>query len=269
MPKLKFYTNYDINIDIYHPQQIDVYVDKFKTEPIPEGTIRIMVLVEPREVGLLNLVKGYPDNYTYVLTYDEELLKTNPKARYFIGMNAWVSPYKDYDKKFAVSTLVGGKDRKGFEGYKLRHELWRRQKEINIPRDFYLSNACKFEEADYANNLVLPIGFRNSKNVMFDCMFHIAIENTSLDNYFTEKILDCFLTKTIPIYYGDPNIGNIFNNASIFVCNSVDEIIKTANNISKAMYQLMEFPIEDNYKRALQYIDFDVTLKKALIDLLK
>ena len=39
-------------------------------------------------------------------------------------------------------------------------------------------------------------------------MFHIAIENVSQRSYFSEKLLDCFLTRTVPVYWGcHANLG--------------------------------------------------------------
>jgi len=40
--------------------------------------------------------------------------------------------------------------------------------------------------------------------------YSIAIENSSQKNYFTEKINDCFLLSTMPIYWGCPNILKFF-----------------------------------------------------------
>jgi len=40
--------------------------------------------------------------------------------------------------------------------------------------------------------------------------YSIAMENSSQNNYFTEKINDCFLSWTMPIYWGCPNIQNYF-----------------------------------------------------------
>jgi len=42
-------------------------------------------------------------------------------------------------------------------------------------------------------------------------MFSVAIENGQYETYFTEKLLDCFATGTIPVYLGAPDIGNHFN----------------------------------------------------------
>ncbi len=40
--------------------------------------------------------------------------------------------------------------------------------------------------------------------------YSVAIENSSIDNYFTEKITDCFVAETLPFYYGCTNIAEYF-----------------------------------------------------------
>lgn len=43
-----------------------------------------------------------------------------------------------------------------------------------------------------------------------DYRYSIAIENCSSEDYWTEKIIDCFLAGTVPVYYGCPNIEHYF-----------------------------------------------------------
>lgn len=45
--------------------------------------------------------------------------------------------------------------------------------------------------------------------------YSIAIENTSKPDYWTEKIADCFLTYTVPLYYGATNITDYFPEESL------------------------------------------------------
>jgi len=44
--------------------------------------------------------------------------------------------------------------------------------------------------------------------------YHIVLENSSFDNYWTEKLSDCYLGNAFPFYYGCPNIGNYFPGSS-------------------------------------------------------
>ena len=45
---------------------------------------------------------------------------------------------------------------------------------------------------------------------LYKYRYSVAIENTSKPDYWTEKIADCFLSFTVPIYFGATNIGRYF-----------------------------------------------------------
>ncbi len=62
-------------------------------------------------------------------------------------------------------------------------------------------------------------------DVFSKSQFGVAIENTSHRGYFTEKILDLFLLKTLPIYWGCSNIGDYFNLDGILRVDNVDDMV--------------------------------------------
>lgn len=47
-------------------------------------------------------------------------------------------------------------------------------------------------------------------NGLYKYKYSLAFENSSHRNYFTEKLIDCFLCWTKPIYWGCPNISDYF-----------------------------------------------------------
>lgn len=47
--------------------------------------------------------------------------------------------------------------------------------------------------------------------------YSIAFENTCAPYYFTEKLMDCYVCETMPIYVGDPHITNFFPRESLMV----------------------------------------------------
>ena len=53
--------------------------------------------------------------------------------------------------------------------------------------------------------------------------YSVVIENVPEPDCFTEKLLDCMLCGTLPIYYGPKNIGNYFNLKGIICCHSLAE----------------------------------------------
>jgi hypothetical protein len=81
----------------------------------------------------------------------------------------------------------------------------------------------KFFKAIERNNPEVDIYGKNYKklhsqfkdNALKSYFYSIAIENSTQKNYFTEKINDCFLFLTMPIYWGCPNITDYFPKDSV------------------------------------------------------
>lgn len=64
--------------------------------------------------------------------------------------------------------------------------------------------------------------------------FSIAFENTVYDGYATEKLVEAFAARTIPIYYGDPRIAEDFNSGAFINCHdygSFEEVIARIKEI--------------------------------------
>ena len=93
-----------------------------------------------------------------------------------------------------------------------------------------------------------------SKEGLNDYYFSIAIENNYRNNAFSEKINDCFLTGTIPIYFGTPNIGNYFNSNGILSFSNLEELNKIMATISKERYMELIAAVKDNFIRAQKYL---------------
>ena len=77
-------------------------------------------------------------------------------------------------------------------------------------------------------------------------MFSVAIENN--DQYFSEKLLDCFLTGTIPIYYGTPSVGKWFNTEGMIILEDSFDI----ESLTEEMYYDKLDAVKDNFERALK-----------------
>lgn len=70
--------------------------------------------------------------------------------------------------------------------------------------------------------------------------YSLAIENSRHPHYWTEKISDCFLAGTVPIYWGAPNIAEYFPKESMIILDQLEvpaalEILK--NGVSRSDYQ--------------------------------
>jgi hypothetical protein len=100
---------------------------------------------------------------------------------------------------------------------------------------------------------------------LFQDQFHIAFENCREKNYFTEKLMDCFITKTIPIYYGCPNIEEFFDIEGMIVVGSAEECISACNNLDHSYYMSRIKHVNNNFQKCKQYVkDFTTRIYEAI-----
>jgi len=86
--------------------------------------------------------------------------------------------------------------------------------------------------------------------------YSIAVENSISPYWFTEKILNCFASMTIPIYFGASDIGRFFNTDGI-VSLSVDdpETVEKALKVCTRDEYIARLPaILDNFQRVQRYL---------------
>lgn len=98
-----------------------------------------------------------------------------------------------------------------------------------------------------------------------DYMFSIIIENCKENNYYTEKLTDCFVTGTVPIYWGSDKVFQEFNQ---------DGIIKLDDNFSfesltKELYESKTKAIQENFNKAQQLEMADDYLYRRIKELNK
>ena len=134
-------------------------------------------------------------------------------------------------------------------------------------------NECvSFLENNNLNIDLYGIGYNEIKgkiDALKEYKFSIVMENGIYKNYFTEKILDCFLTGTIPIYWGCPNISDFFNIQGIYTFNTPNELLNIVNKInSDNYYSKMEFAKENFNKALCYYYNNDTFFEKYIKNLL-
>ena len=99
-------------------------------------------------------------------------------------------------------------------------------------------------------------------NALKNYMFTICILPSKSDYEFDEKLIDCFLTGTVPIFWGCPSIHKFFNIKGMIIINTLKECIDTVNTLSLEKYNSMIPYIKENFETAKKYIDsIDCSLK--------
>ena len=66
----------------------------------------------------------------------------------------------------------------------------------------------------------------NKKQFLSSYKFSIAMENSEGDGYISEKIVDSFISGTIPIYYGDYMIDEYINPKSFILIKGEKDLLE-------------------------------------------
>ena len=166
-------------------RNINIYVDCFITQPVPDDEFRIIIILEPFEHlkrSMINYFNDYPECYSYIFTYHQDIVDSFKNSMVSVFPNTWVSDYVNTGKEFSVSTVVGNKHLSkyliGLEGYSVRWDLFNKKDQILMPTKFYLSSNSPIKGLDYSTNLVL----KESKSPMFNSQFHIDRKSTRLNS---------------------------------------------------------------------------------------
>jgi len=133
-----------------------------------------------------------------------------------------------------------------------------------ILRNELYEKLSKYKSIDsagkYLNNYGIPV--ENKFQFQSGYKFSIAFENSLGSGYTSEKIVDAFAAKTIPIYWGNPKISNEFNEGSfinIHRYNSLDEVVqlvKTIDSDKKLFDNYLKCPAFEN-KNEIDISKFD------------
>jgi hypothetical protein len=217
-----------------------------------------IMLHEPNEFfGMHTWVLNNHNLFTGILTWNEELLAKCSNAVLFhhIGEGGSGTKINNYledfnkmypNKKFEISFLSGAKNM--VEGHKLRQKIYKLGDKITIPKKWFYT-LDDFDKKNFENGGVgRPDNIWDGKKICHtESMFHVAVENINSNNWYTEKITDAFATKTVPIYWGCPNILELgYDERGILRFNSLDELVNIVNSLTPELYYSMMPYIENN-----------------------
>ena len=205
-------TNYD-GISIF----TDNFLNPMYIKSVQSRT-KIGWIIERREINQTPfvLVDNYIKDLDILMTNDADLLNKYPdKCRFVPFGGSWIKEdnYKIFEKPKSISMIYSNKIGR-LPGYDIRHRAAPLLKETV---DLYGTGANRF--------------IKTKEEGLIDYRYSIVIENVKVQNYFTEKILDCFCVGTIPIYWGCPNIGDFFDTNGIITFNTIDELKKIVDTI--------------------------------------
>jgi hypothetical protein len=211
--------------------------------PHPGVRARLALMIaEPRanEPGMARLAALAARRFHRILTCDDVLLAAVPHARAFTFGGCWVPGWQalDVTKDRDLSLIASAK--KALEGHRLRHSVAARLAAAGIA-------------ADAMGGGYRPFGDKHEGLARY--RFSVVIENVRQRGYFTEKLIDAILCRTIPIYWGAPDIGDRFDTAGMIVCDSEAAIIDACRRATPETYAAILPAALGNIPRAAVYAD--------------
>jgi len=227
--------------DFNTQNDIEVYMDFDITGGFnSQSKYKFLWLCESKELFnnsydfIKNNLNIFKNSYKKIFTHCNELLDVDDIFEYCpAGSNkSWIVEGKINKKTKLVSMICSGTQIT--KGHKFRNDIMKVLKQNNTPVDFYGRSHNPFSKKEEA---------------LSDYCFSFVIENGSYSHYYTEKIMDCFATGTIPIYYGAPDINTIFNKDGIIILDDNFDI----NKLSPEYYWSKMDAIKENYELCLNH----------------
>jgi hypothetical protein len=249
-------------------ESVSIYWDDAILNPQPDDAFfKVVHQCEPTDV--LNIIDKIIANhkfYDLILAFDERVLRECPNSVFLTeSACSWLPRKTDgtidplgnmnYDgvhhknpveltytgcdvtkKEFAVSFLTSSKN--SFPGHKLRQEIFEK-----LPASVGDLRIWKHRSPPIVDD---------KRTILEPYMFSIVPENSTHSGYYTEKLIDCFVAKTIPIYWGCPDIEKHFNQSGILRFHGFSDLQGLLSNITPDWYHSRREAIEENFHLAVK-----------------
>lgn len=204
---------------------------------------KIAWLIEPEAISPRTyewIKRDGRNHYDYILCNHKKYCDDEKVLYYFFG-GTWIKPEdrRIYEKTKDLSITASNKN--WTQGHELRHRVTDKYK----------------DDLD-----IFGTGYNfvpNKADSLKDYRFHVVIENSKEEGYVTEKLIDCFLTGSVPIYWGstESHIKEHFNLDGMILFSDFNDLENIINNINlgcKTTYEKMSNAIQDNFERAKKYV---------------
>ena len=231
------FNSYENPISVYLDNDLFKGIEDHKTDGGSKK--KFLWVIESRKFdgGAVDNIKSNLDvvleTFEQIWTHNDELLSLHSKFKWTPAYGVYIKDFAIHPKTKMASMITSNK-------------RWTRQHEIR--HDFAMANKDKID--------VFGRGIQEIPNKeigLVDYRFSFCVENDTYDTYFTEKILDCFATGTVPIYMGTSKVSEYFNPDGIIFFDGTFDV----STLTEELYNSKMDAIKDNYDRVQKYSVLD------------
>lgn len=193
----------------------------------------------PRDTWMNNLEK-ICEGYDIVFTSEKELLSVHPKLQFaYAGSNLpWIKQnLQDFEiEKSKLCSIIASPKNYAY-GHKLRHAVVEQ-----------FGDSIDVFGGAKGSPRIKGIDQWDKSPGLIPYMFSFVIENDRYQTYYTEKLTDCFMTGVVPVYWGAPDIGDIFDTNGMIIMSSNFNL----NDLTVELYESKIEFVLSNYKKCLE-----------------
>ena len=222
-------------------RDITVYTDHFLPSAHLDNNdskIKIAWLIEPftintRGYSAVEVNHGY---YDYIISHDQRFLSRFPQEKRVFcpasGSSLYGHEWQIYPKDKMVLTVVG--DKKRSVGHRLRYEV---AAKLGHRMDV-VGRGFNYFPPDMRAETYAPYRYQ------------VAIHNTPVGDYWSDILLDCFATGTVPIIWGSHYLKKYFDMKGIICWDTIEQLERILEEISEGDYNAREVAIRTNHEVA-------------------
>ncbi len=215
----------------------DYFVDQ--THLFPDHRKFVFLMESP---GVLpdkyKYVLDNPHLYTWIFTHNRRIVEAHPDKALLTPIGGChLSDNEicvDHHKTKLISMIFSPK--RDLPGHIMRHQVY------HTFRD----------RIDCMGSALTGVKLRKI-HACQDYCFQVVIENVAEDYYFSEKLIDCLLTGTIPIFWGMPSIDKFFNTEGFLIFNTLEELEAILNSDLNKFWDDHQPEIQENFNKALEF----------------
>ena len=232
--KIKFFSNYDTSenllkrfknnypiednlLEFVLDDSYDVACIFNRTRDSIKDTAKIICIVQEPSWSPIHTQNNFLTDSDYLIIHDKDLFEKELKIKLqgeviespsFMWFHDHVN-YKFFNgaekiKKKKKLSMIVSSIYMSIGNYRKRIELLNTILASDLDIDIY-GRGLQTEDKRYKGELV------NKFTGLLPYQYSISIENSSENNYLTEKFIDPTICGTMPIYNGAPNAGEIYN----------------------------------------------------------
>ena len=211
---------YDLEIKSENPDYLflDVHGCNHLSESY-QKSIKIAVFTE-NQIPDFNLL-DYAIGQSHIIFLDRYF-----KRSYFLGL---LFLFNNRYLKLIRKKVLNSSKRKKFCAAVITNNYWTDHFRLE-----FIEELNKYKQVDMGGKYKNNVGrIKNKIKFLSSYKFSIAMENTEANGYLSEKIVESFLSGTIPVYYGDYMADEYINPKSFILIRGKNDMSKKIDYIKK------------------------------------